>query len=170
MLHFYRLFLYFLNPLYIPVMRWYSSVGHFTFKMCFLAILFKPECLFNINHFLLWKILKNISFILWMNNVKQACRPQLPRERRSINFVITSILLSCWYTRMFYTWGNILEFSIPSYLISETLFFVKDLDWKRTEAIIMSLFFSEDLKQLLILKNTFHLKNTAFSLAHSLST
>lgn len=122
-------------------MKWYSSVGHFTFKACFLAIPFEPECLFNINHFLLWKILKNISFILWINSVKQASRPQLQREKRSINFVITSILFSLWFTLVFYIWGNIFEFFIPSYIISETLFFVKDLDWKRTKAINMSFFF-----------------------------
>lgn len=121
-------------------MRWYRSVGHFTFKVCFLAIPFEPECLFNINHFLLWKILKNISFILWISNVKQASRSQLQREKRSINFIITSILFSLWFTLMSYIWGNIFEFFIPSYILSETLFFVKDLDWKRIEAINMSLF------------------------------
>lgn len=151
-------------------MRWYRSVGRFTFKVCFLAILFEPECLFHINHFLLWKILKNISFILWISNVKQASRPQLQREKRNINFVITSILFSLWFTLMSYIWGNIFEFFIPSYIISETLFFVKDLDWKRMEAINISLFVFIKPEIVTTLKNTFHLKNTAFSLAHSLST
>lgn len=45
------------------------SVGDFILKVCFLATLLKSECLFCINRSHLWRMLKNISFILWVNNV-----------------------------------------------------------------------------------------------------